>query len=104
MNKVLFVGIIVVILATTVTILAIIPQDEFTTNDIMHPCQMAALDYVKSYDKSTKGSISVEIDGLTLMNNDLDCYDMVTMEPKGDWYTEEFEIQLKKELIKSFTK
>lgn len=69
----------------------------------MHPCQRAALDYVKSYDPSTSQE-SLSSDNLVLMNNDLDCYDMQSMEPKDDWYTEEFKIQLKKELVKSFSK
>ena len=107
MNRVLFGYISAGVIVTVVIVLGMTQEDAifgFVSDVTMHPCQMAALDYMKSYDKSIQEGISSEIDGLVMMNNDLDCYDMQSMEPKGNWYTEEFKKQLKKELIKSFTR
>jgi len=108
MKRLLFVGIIAIIFVSIVIVLGTTQKEAlqgFITDITIHPCQRAALDYVKSYDKSIpQESTTSENDELVLMVNKLDCYDMVTMEPKGGWYTSEFEIKLKKEWIKSFSK
>ena len=107
MHRILFGCIGVGVFVTVVMVLGITYETTLVggiADATMHPCQMAALNYVKSYDKSIQESIPGENDMLSLTNNDLDCYDMKNMEPKGDWYTEEFKKQLKKELVKSFSK
>ena len=107
MNRVLFGCISAGVIVTAVIVLGMTQEDAifgFVSDVSMHPCQKAALDYMKSYDKSIQENTSSVNDMLSLMTNDLDCYDMKNMEPKDDWYTEEFKKQLKKELIKSFTR
>ena len=104
MKRALFVGMSASIFVSVIIIFSITQVEVFVTDVTMHPCQSAALDYVKSYDKSTiQGSISGENDMLEHMVNNLDCYDMQSNEPKGDWYTSEFKIQLKEELVKMVT-